>query len=290
VSQDDFTSIIFPIMVKAALRSPEISLSCLYFSRANRNASNNCLTAMAQFFHTYSWPITTDAFHRISTLAFDSAKSSNPIVRTHAIELFKAILRKDTGDEDVKSALGELLSLPKAGKTTGPDHRLALYTMLSSLCPSPGVSTVITQAIPPLLAKETHDAAMSTLAAALPPHIVYLLRINEPIPVETINLMIKEMTNAKPAIRRSFCSVIGTTFWEYGNLETDASFALANTTLPPFETNLKNISANPLSSNTGCVEGYIGLAVLLGPFSRSGNFGRHHLFSIPDFVPMSPHR
>jgi hypothetical protein len=44
--------------------------------------------------------------------------------------------------------------------------------------------------------------------------------------------------------------------------------------LPSFETSIKTVAANPLNATAGPLEGYIAIAVLLGPISRSGKFGR----------------
>jgi Generalcontrol nonderepressible 1 (Gcn1) N-terminal len=106
-------------------------------------------------------------------LAFNNAKSSSAVVRTYSIELFKAIVQRCFDQTTLENATKELLRLPQSGKTTGPDHRMSLYGMLSSLPPSPAVSEVMAQAVPSLIVKENHDAAVAILAAALPAHIIF---------------------------------------------------------------------------------------------------------------------
>lgn len=216
-------------------------------------------------------------FTRISALAFNSAKSRNPIVRTLSVDLFQTVIQKTSDDTHLQLAAIELLSLPKAGKTAGSDHRVALYSMLSFLPPSSAVSTFMIQSIPPLLAKETHDGAMATLATALPAHIVFLLRANQPLSSEAVNLVAKEMNNPKLLVRRAFCSVTGNAIWEYGDLESEASLAFVKATLPSLESNLKNVSVNPPIATSGSIEGYIPLAILLGRLSRSHEFGRYSM-------------
>ena len=176
-------------------------------------------------------------------------------------------------DASVELAVVELLSLPKNGKTVGPDHRITLYSMLAFLNPSSPVSNSIIQTTLPLLAKETHDAATSVLASAMLPHLVCLLRDDEASPPHTATLIAKEMNNSKPVIRRAFCSLAGGALWENGDLSTKGSLAFAKVVLPSFENNLKTISSNPLNSSGGPLEGYIATTVLLGPFCRSGKFG-----------------
>jgi hypothetical protein len=172
----------------------------------------------------------------------------------------------------------ELFALPKAGKTSGPDHRIALYSMLSFVKPS-SISPLITLVILLLVAKETHDIATSMLATILPPHLSFLLRSDDQIPSEMMTTIAKEMSNSKPVVRRAFCSLVGDTFWALGDLPSEASESFANTVFPAFETSMKTVSANPLNAPAGPLEGYIGVAVLLGPVSRSGKFGKHPMFS-----------
>jgi hypothetical protein len=93
------------------------------------------------------------------------------------------------------------------------------------------------------------------------------------MPVDITSLLAKEMNNAKPVIRRTFCSLVGDIFWTLGDLSSEASQTFARAILPSFETSLKTVVANPLNSTAGPLEGYIAMAVLLGPISRSGKFG-----------------
>lgn len=147
--------------------------------------------------------------------------------------------------------------------------------MLSHLQPSSSISPSIASILPPLVAKETHDVAISTLTSTLPAHISFLLNADTAVPKETTALLAKEMNNAKPPIRRAFCSTVGTIFWQLGDLPSQASQAFASAVLPAFETNIKNVMANPLNATAGPLEGYIALAVLLGPLARSDQFGEH---------------
>jgi hypothetical protein len=198
----------------------------------------------------------------------------NPFVRTSSIELFRVIMEKNATDVMLEMAVNELLSLPRLSKTAGPDHRATLYAMLSSIKPSHSVSRSIVQVVPPLLARETHDVAVSLLATAIPQHIDFLLHVNEPLLSETTNLIAREMNNAKPMVRRAFCSLVGKALWESENAKSEAFLAFATAVLSSLESNLKNVSASPISS-AGPLAGYIASALLLGPLGHSGRFGKH---------------
>lgn len=203
------------------------------------------------------------------------------MTRAAAADLFKSIIKKSGDTADAKYALDELLSLPKSGKTSGAEHRISLYIMLGHLSPATEISPVIIQSIPPLLTKETHDAAISVLVTSLTPHVVFALRENSPLPAEASTLTAKGMNDAKPSIRRAFCSLVGNSLWQLEELSTQASSDFVRAILPSIETNLKTITANPASAPAGPLEGYIAVATLLGPIHRSGKFGKRGFGSSP---------
>ena len=229
--------------------------------------------ATSQFFDAYPHSLDDGTFRRLLTPILSSAKSTNVLIRAGSVELFKVLIKKNPVESNLELALNELLALPKAGKTGGPDHRTALYSMLSTLPPSYSISFSIASSICPLVAKETHDGVISTLAATLPPHISFLLHTDKSVPADVTSLLAKEMNNSKPVVRRTFCMLVGNIFWALGDLTSEASLTFARTILPSFETSIKAVAANPLNASAGLLDGYIAMAVLLGPISRSGEFG-----------------
>jgi hypothetical protein len=207
-------------------------------------------------------------------LALSSSKSTNSHTRAAAVDLLKTLLSKHSDPAYTELTVSELLALPKAGKTSGPDHRVALYSMLGLVPPTFAVSASIVEIAVPLLAKETHEGACAVLASTIPPHISFLLRNDTPLSPSIVALIAKEMNSSKPPLRRAFCFLIGASFWSSSDLPSAACLALASAILPSLEANLKTVATNPLNSTAGPLEGYIALAVLLGPFRRSGKFGR----------------
>lgn len=256
VSPEDLTKSILPTIDKSFLRSPEYSLPTI-----------------TQFFSAYRHPLSTEAFQKLQQQLISNSKSSNPLIRTNCVQLFKAVVSLDANIS--KIAVTELLTLPKTGKTAGPDHRCALYSMLSFLVPADDVSSTLVQSSIPLLAKETNDTAISTLASSLPSHISYVVK-HTGLPADITQLIAKEMANAKPAIRRAFVGLAGKIFFdEQDVLQTEKGVQLAKGLLPSFEAALKSASLNPAS---GPFEGYVALSVLLGPFSKSGKFSTTFTF------------
>ncbi|KAH9915889.1 armadillo-type protein [Fomitopsis serialis] len=189
VTVEDFGTAILPTMDKALLRSPEISLA-----------------VVTDFVKAYPHAIEGDSFRRLLTPVLNSARSSNATVRLNATLLFKAIIEETQQASDIDLAVNELLALPKASKTAGPDHRVALYTMLGYVKPSP--SAAILESGLPLLAKETHDAAVSALSSSLAPHLGHCLREDVAIPAGATSVLVREANSSKPAIRRAFCILV----------------------------------------------------------------------------------
>jgi hypothetical protein len=188
-------------------------------------------------------------------------------VRSGSIALFATIVPSIKSTALAKHTATELLALPKTGKSTGPEHRVVLYSMLGALSPSDSASADIVATLPGLLVKETHEPAIAILAPALTSHMVYTLSSGQPTQGDVIA---KEMNNAKPAIRRAFSVVAGEVIWQLGNISNDATSAFVKVVLPALENALKTVSANPGGAPAGPLEAYVAVAIMLGPLTKSG--------------------
>lgn len=256
ITPEDFSKSALPTLERAMLRSPEI-----------------CLPTATKFYAAYPHQLDEASFKKAVTQAVNSSKSANATVRADSVLLFKAILENNKALSE--AALSELLALPKTGKSAGPDHRVALYTMLGFLPSDASVSSSLLQSATPLLGKENNEAATSTLAAALPSHIAFLLR-ESTISPEVGQLIAKELANSKPAVRRAFANLVGTVFYENQDiLESDAAVNFAKIVIPALEKSLQGVASNPLNAPGGPIEGYIAVATLLGPLSQSGKFSEY---------------
>ncbi|KAF9234000.1 armadillo-type protein [Melanogaster broomeanus] len=255
VGPNDLSSTILPTMEKALLRSPEYSLSVI-----------------SDFLLAYSHPLDTPTLKKLLTCTLNSAKSSNPVVRTNASALFKVLLTK-APSELLESIVSDVLALPLTGKTTGVDHRITLYTMLSTVPASDGASMGVAKALPTLMVKETNDIATSILTRTLPTHLTHHLNQNTPIPTDITTVIAKEMNSTKPVMRRAFVGVVGSALWEVGNVKgREALEVFTKAVIGALEGNLKTVIANPSGTAAGPLEGYVALAVLLGPVGKSGKF------------------
>ena len=279
IDEVDLTNNILPTMEKSLLRSPEVSLTGRLRSlfTCEELDADAFSIVIADFFTAYSQTLDSTIFRRILTATVNSTKSSNLTVRTGAVQLFKTIITKTSDSADLKLALDELLTLPRTGKTAGADHRLALYTMLGHLPTSLDVSPAVSEG-PTLLAKETHDGCITVLSVSLAKHIVFCLSENIALPSAALTSITKEMNSLKPPLRRAFSSLVGNVLWQLGDLKTQASLDFAKAVLPSLENSLKTVAASPAAPPAGPLEGYIAVALLLGPYNKSGKFGRSIVF------------
>lgn len=77
--------------------------------------------------------------------------------------------------------------------------------------------------------------------------------------------LVKEMNGSKPALRRAACSLIGNVLFESTDINTGALDQFLQIAVPAFESNLKAVSSNPLTSPAGPLEGYVAISSLLRP-------------------------
>lgn len=199
-------------------------------------------------------------------------------MRTNATGLFKVLISKGIDSISVGAALTDVLTPPKTGKTTGPEHRLTLYAMLATMPPSAEVSATVVQNVPQLLVKESNDAAIEVLVSIMAVHLTFILKANMEVPTDATAVIAKEMTNTKPVVRRAFVSIAGSALWNVDRVDTDAVLAFSTGIISALETNLKVVTANPLTAAVGPLEGYVALALFMGPLTNTGKFGMFILF------------
>ncbi|EIN06629.1 ARM repeat-containing protein [Punctularia strigosozonata HHB-11173 SS5] len=248
ITEDDIAGVVLPTAEKALLRAPE-----------------NSLSVITDFFAAYPQSLSTEHFRRLLVPALNSAKSSNASVRKGALCLFKVLATKCPDEKTLQSAADEVLSLPKSGKTTGPDHRITLFSMLQYIPTSGTASPSILHTALPLLAKESHDAATTALATSLSSHLNHAVRFELSLDTGSISLLAKEMSSAKPTIRRAFCTLVGGALWEVPQVNGDVAKAV----LPALEGNLKTAA---VPGSAAPMEGYVAIALILGPYARSGMY------------------
>lgn len=227
---------------------------------------------LADFFRAYTHEIAKEQFRRLLNIGLNNSKSGNLKTRERAVAFVKALLPHSADLSNEEHLLNEIVVSAKTGKTTGPEHRLSLYSMLGSIPPSPAVSTVIVENTPALFSKESNDGALSCLADNVVVHLVFVLSHDKPLAPDFIKAIIQDLTASRPTLRRATSLIIGTALQECDKTGK-SSIALADLTEAAkagFEANLASVTA----ATAGPIDGYIAIATLLGPVRRLAKSGR----------------
>ena len=123
-----------PAMEKAPLRSPEIALPGMSMKKMQGVRSLKRI-ALNNFFRAYAQELDKEKLRKLLTIVSKSSKSSNPRTKESAVTFAQALLPHGTGVSN-EEYLNEIITATKTGKTAGPEHRRALYSILGSVLPS----------------------------------------------------------------------------------------------------------------------------------------------------------
>lgn len=216
-------------------------------------------------------------------------KSSNAQVRAGSVDAFSSLVStQNLSGSQLASITNDLLALPKAGKTSSPDHRQTLYAMVSRIKPLEEVSGTIAFTLPALLAKESSDLVVPALRDALSIHFEFIITKDKNVPLDVTSTFVKETNGAKASIRRAFLHVVGSAFkfQEPADAEqtqqpwSDSSKKFAEALLPSLESALKATVAAPLNTAVGPMEGYVTIATFIHPFSPIAKPRRQELYDL----------
>lgn len=249
VTDADLTGKLIPATERMMLRSPEIALPV---TTALLDECKKDISAIVP--------------GKLVAGVISSSKSSNAETRAKSVNLFQAIVRNTASDEAQLKIANEVLSLPKTGKTANADQRVALYNMVSSIPTS--AASVVVDTLPPLIAKESNEAALNALGAALGPHLAAVLVSDKPVAAASASALTKELASSKLSVRRAVSTAVGEAAWTTKEPSAEGQ-KLLDSFAAPLESNLKTASANVPSNPTGFLEGYVAVALALGPLKDS---------------------
>lgn len=272
VTSEDIAATFLPTFEKMLLRSPEVALSVI-----------------ASFFTSLpatSFPSPAVRAKLLPAVA-SPAKSTNPTTRAASIHLFTVLFASSTlsTENDVLAAAKEVYAPLKAGKTSSPDHRTTLFMMLAPLPASPTLSADLVALTLSLLPKEFNDLTIASMMRVVALHLPSSLAAGSALTAPQLAALIKGMQEPKPTIRRSLVLTVGAVLWSLeseGDKVGEAAKAFAVGMLPALETALKTVTANPLNSPAGPLEGYVAVAALKG---RMGKWGVKKIGRFPVPLP-----
>lgn len=202
--------------------------------------------------------------------ALSAAKSSNPETRSKSVGLMRAMSTKCEDLAIQGKIVVEILSLPKSGKTSSPEHRIALLHMAGLFTPNDSTSSIVVDILPGLVAKEGNEPALNALCDALSPHLAYALTANGSI--GSAATIAKELGASKVSTRRALSNAVGEAIWTVHTQQgqfSPAGEAFLATVAAAFDTALTAASANQPANSSGFLEGYVPVALALGPLRHS---------------------
>lgn len=256
VTLETVESIYLPTMERMLIRSPEVSL------------------AVIAAFVTAVPSITSAVQSKLLPAILVSSKSTSAATRGSSLRLFDVLFTQAAAASLDLAAVAEQVYAPlKAGKTSSPDHRTTLFTMLGSLAPTAKLSTDLVHLTLSLLPKESNDVAVAAMMRVVAVHLPTSLVSGATLETAQVTALIKGMQEPKPTIRRSVCSTVGAVLWSLdgeSDTITDAVKSFGESVLPGLESGLKTVTTNPLNAPAGPLEGLIAVAVLKGRLGRWG--------------------
>ncbi|KXN82440.1 Translational activator gcn1 [Leucoagaricus sp. SymC.cos] len=227
------------------------------------------LTSLEDFISTY---ITSDSLKSDYLPTIEKALLRSPEIALSTVTSFFQFYHHILEETTFQRILAQIISSSKSSNALTRSSAIKLFQTISTSASTHGVLAV-NEFATPLLAKEPNEGATAALASSLGAHVIFLLKNDSDKLKDVTQLLVKEMNNTRPAVKRAFVSLAGEIFYEGGDfLEGEKGVAFAKALEPAFETSLKNVSGNAINNPAGAFEGYVAIAVLLGPLLRPGQF------------------
>ncbi|GAA5855038.1 hypothetical protein JCM8547_002355 [Rhodosporidiobolus lusitaniae] len=240
------------------------------------------LVVLSSFLSSLPGSITSDPSLRtkLAPAILTPTKSTSAPTRAAAVAVFTSLFSSPSpvSEEEATALLpiAEQIYTPlRTGKTTSPDHRTTLYTLLTILpFSSSKLSSEITTTALTALAKENNEATVLALSHAVMAHLPTVLASNTPIPAPQTAALVKSMSDTKPPLRRSAHATVASVFWslrEEGKEPSDAEKKFAEALVPGWEQAVKTMTSSALNNPSGPLEGFAVVAVLKG--RKMGEWG-----------------
>ena len=170
-----------------------------------------------------------------------NAKSANAAVRADSIKLYVSLPPSPVSRD-------ELLATLRGGKTGGPEHRAALYTMLAHSTPTDAADVL------GLLPKESAESNAPALIRLAVPAARAALKADTPLDHKPWTAA---LASPKATVRSAVVETLGRIFWDL-----DAPTPAANTFSAALAPSLVALSSK--TEPGSALETYVALVVLLG--------------------------
>lgn len=245
VSLEELDKEVFPALEKGLLRAPEVVL-------------NDLITPLVRSLPGFDLSKTLSG--RFVKPLVSNTKSSNPIIRSGAVRVFKEIAARSKDDAELEKVADEVLTPLKGGKLASADHRILHSEMLVALPASTGVANKIATGLPALVGKEANEGALSAETLALNASATSILQ-NSDAPKALVDAYAKGLADKKLPVRRIWILRTGEVLQSFAADDPQAGLpsgfvTFADAVLPPLLATFNEVVANPATaSQNGIVTG-----------------------------------
>ncbi|KAI5851570.1 armadillo-type protein, partial [Morchella snyderi] len=259
---EDFSSELAPAMEKALLRAPEVVLDGVLVGVLESLPKEIDLAA----------PIAGGLMKQFLACV----RSSNAGIRSGAVAAFRVGMKHTARPDEgaVARIADELVGPLRAGKVTLADQRLMYAAMVEVLPWSEGLAKKVSAGLADTAVKETNEAVVSALTAAVFNHLARELESGIVPDKAVADAVAKGLADKRPAFRRIWVARLGELVWALGDGDKDPAAettqAFVAGVLPKLIEAWAEVAANPLpAAQTGAVTaGYVHTAIALSRLSK----------------------
>ncbi|KAF2819606.1 ARM repeat-containing protein [Ophiobolus disseminans] len=194
-------------------------------------------------------------------------KSSNPSIRTGALQTFTAFASRSQDDKIVNQVADEILNPLKQGKVTGADQKVLHAQMLSTLSHSSSLSQKISTAIASVALKEPSEPAVIAEVSTMTEHLTFGLANGVALDKSVADAFVKGMADKRVPVRKLWATRAADLWWSLSEKELSQPDILVfcQATLPKLIEIWQEVAANPIpATQSGLVTvGHYTAALLL---------------------------
>jgi hypothetical protein len=249
---DELRKEVFPSMEKALLRAPEVVLDVV----------SPMVLALPE-----TMDLSEVLLESMLKPLLSNVKSSNPMIRTGALQTFTALASRSRNEDVVAKIADEVLNPLKQAKVSGADQKVLHAQMLSALPQSISLSQKIPPAIAAVALKEPSEPAVLAEVSTMTTHLAFGLANGIALDKAVSDAFIKGMADKRVPVKRLWAIRAGDVWWSLTDTQHAQAdiFAFCQATLPQLMEMWQDVIANPLpATQSGLVTvGHYVAALLL---------------------------
>ncbi|KIL96130.1 hypothetical protein FAVG1_00872 [Fusarium avenaceum] len=194
-----------------------------------------------------------------------NAKSTNPAIRTCALDAFRVLVNKSTSTTSLEKVINEIATPLKSGKLASPDHRILHAQMLEAAPLSMSSAEQVASAISLIAAKEGNEGALAAETSALAKAVTFLLANDGEVPKAVLDSVTKGLAEKKIPSRKYWLLRVGVILHSLAGVKSvsPGMVAFVEAAVPKIAATFTEVTANAATAaQSGLIVGaYILTAV-----------------------------